>query len=90
MTKQSLCNKLNKALSKLTWGKYFPDIPLKSLGDIFNQYGVDIAFLDGIYCGRSGETSQLIPIGDSKSIFWRMTWYKMESGNYEIVCYVSC
>jgi hypothetical protein len=89
MNKTQLCRKLNKEIHALITNKYFPEIPLKLFAEIFTSFGLNTEFLDGVYCGQSGETSQLIPAGESKSIFWRMTWYKMPSGNYEIVAYVS-
>ncbi len=79
-------NKINRELNKLTTNKYFPEIPLRCFETIFKSFGIATDFLEGIYCGRSGETSCQIP---GSKLFWRLTWYRMESGRYEIVCYVS-
>lgn len=79
-------NKLNSELHKLTVNKYFPEIPLKLIGIVFKSFGINTDFLDGIYCGSSGVVSKNL---SDCNLFWRMTWYKMPSGNYEIVCYVS-
>ena len=38
-----------------------------------------------IYCGREG--SCISQVGEKS--YLNLTWYKMESGNYEIVAYVS-
>lgn len=82
----SMKNKINREIHKLITNKYFPEIPVKQIGIILASFGLDTDFLNGIYCGRQGETSEMIP---NSKIFFRMTWYRMESGNYEIVAYVS-
>lgn len=79
-------NKLNKELTKLTVNKYFPEIPIKLFETIFRFFEIDTEFLDGIYCGRSGRAEEKIP---GTNLFWVLTWYRMESGRYEIVAYVS-
>lgn len=79
-------NKINRELQKLTTNKYFPEIPIKLFAIIFASFGVNTDFLDGIYCGQEGSVSEQIP---NTKLFWRLTWYKMPSGNYEIVAYVS-
>jgi hypothetical protein len=84
--KASEKSKINRELGKLTFNKYFPEIPLRCLATILNSFGLNTNFLDGIYCGRAGETNEEI---SGTNVFFRMTWYKMESGRYEIVCYVS-
>lgn len=72
---------INKALGKLC-SKYFPSIPLEEIQSIFSPF--DLKIEEGIYCGREGES--LEPIG--RETFMRLTWYKLESGNFEIVAYV--
>ncbi len=47
--------------------------------------------MDGIYTGREGRMEEPIsknPRGETNAMFV-MTWYKMESGRYEIVIYVA-
>jgi hypothetical protein len=79
-------NKINRQLSKLTFNTYFPEIPLKAISAILESFGIETSFLDGIYCGNTGETVEQIP---GTKLYFLMTWYKMASGNYEITCYVS-
>ena len=78
-------NKINRALRTLTFNTYFPEIPLKQIGDILTGFGLDTSFLDGIYCGN-GDTHEVIP---NTKICFHMSWYRMGSGNYEITTYVN-
>ncbi len=79
-------NLLNKKLAKLTTNFYFEWIPLEQIGQIFRESGINEGFLNGVYCGREGRTHEQIP---NTNLFFTMTWYKMASGRYEIVCYVN-
>lgn len=62
---------------------YFPHIPTQEIKTILNEFGLDLE--DGIYTGRSGESIEHVGAG----VYLRLTWYKLESGNFEIVAYVS-
>lgn len=74
-------NCINKQLDILC-KKYFNSIPLQEIAAILAPF--ELALQDGIYCG-DGETFEEIGHG----VWFRMTWYKMTSGRYEIVAYVS-
>ena len=62
---------------------YHEGIPTKKLNEILAPF--ELALEDGIYTGRQGES--LEPIG--KNLFLKMTWYRMESGRFEIVAYLT-
>lgn len=51
-----------------------------------NGLEVDRETSDGIYCGEQGR-AQWALVGCRKGV--QMTWYKMPSGKYEVVAYVS-
>lgn len=74
--------KINKALDALC-KRYFKEIPISEIQSILNEFELKIP--DGIYCGREGESMEEIGNG----VWLRMTWYKLQSGNFEIVAYVS-
>jgi hypothetical protein len=88
MTKKTLLKKINTDLHKLTSNKYFPEIPLKSIDTILTHYGLN-KLEDGIYTGQSGEFVENVGKTWGNNVYLRMTWYRMESGRYEIVAYVS-
>lgn len=75
----------NEDLYHFTYNKYFESIPIKEISDILNKYGFDSEPLEGIYTGREGRTHE--KVGDYTYIV--ITWYKMQSGRYEIVVYLS-
>ena len=86
----------NNKITKLTSNKYHSKIPLKDIDDILKEY--DMWLVDeagepwsGLLVGAdSGAQFDLMhkdgPIKNSMLI---MTWYKMPSGRYEIVAYLS-
>lgn len=78
-------NKINKKITELTRNTYFDAIPVDKIAAILREFNLNTDCLDGIYCGRQGEMNEQIQIG----LWIRLSWYKMESGRYEIVCYVS-
>lgn len=75
-------SKINRQLDSLC-KKYFKEIPITEIQNILNEFELKIP--EGIYCGREGESMEEIGSG----VRLRMTWYKMQSGNFEIVAYVS-
>lgn len=76
--------KANKELNNLTRNTYFESIPVQQVSNILTQNGFK-GLEDGIYCGREGRLNE--QIGPKNWI--AMTWYKLGSGRYEIVAYVS-
>lgn len=74
--------KVNRQLDSLC-KNYFPSIPISDIQTILDQFELKIE--DGIYCGATGESHE--PIGNG--CWLRLSWYRMESGKYEIVAYIS-
>jgi hypothetical protein len=84
---------INNLLYDLTYNKYFPSIPISDILDTLNSSGIDIYETDFILCGADGNTTFeikdiLSEKGISNSILI-LCWHKMQSGNYEIVTYLS-
>ena len=81
MRKSQILRNVNKALNDI--GKsYYACIPLDKIKSILESHGLELE--NGIYCG-SGETFE--PVG--QDIYLRLSWYQMQSGNYEITAYAS-
>jgi hypothetical protein len=84
-------NNVNKQLNAL--GKnYFPSIPLNLIFSIV-EIGLESEIIDedgtpwsGFLLGDSSNTT--FNIRDKKYVLY-LSWYKMPSGNYEIVAYLS-
>lgn len=72
----------NKLLSKMP--TFHPFIPITDIDNALTGAGFR-TMEEAIYCGREGSVHE--QVGDRTWI--SLTWYKMESGNYEIVVYVS-
>jgi hypothetical protein len=49
------------------------------------EAGFPVSALDGIYAGREGRTVHEL----SPAVRLVHTWYRMESGRYEVVCYLA-
>ena len=75
-------NRINRELAMLCKG-YFPAIPIKEMQAILEVFELKIS--DGIYCGHQGESMEEVGHG----VWLRFTWYRMPSGKFEIVAYVS-
>jgi hypothetical protein len=95
-------NDLNKIFTILC-KDYHKSIPLQDISNYLQCYNLEMLQEDntpfqGFVCGKEGRTSFLIgylklnttneyiTIKDS---ILSLSWYKMESGRYEIVCYLS-
>jgi len=102
--KANVKSKINKAIHKLTAGKYFKAIPLDELIDIMKQNGVvvlqeDSTEFSGFLTGSDGRMDAELASADSKdkdgfytpygNAMFLMTWHRMESRNYEVVAYVT-
>jgi hypothetical protein len=85
-----MANPMKKAISALNrklaeMGKtYFDSIPVADICAVLVAAGFR-PLEDGIYCGATGECHEAIGAG----AWFRMQWYKMGSGRYEITAYVS-
>lgn len=75
--------KANEALHEVGL-TYHPFIPNATIDNILVANGFR-PMEEGIYCGREGRCSEQV----SDKTWITMTWYKMPSGNYEIVAYLS-
>ncbi len=74
----------NSALYDLNHNRYHDSIPVYDVDVILAQYGYN-TLEPAIYCGREGQIHEQV---DART-WLTMTWYKMESGRYEIVAYLS-
>lgn len=72
----------NTKLQKLAI--YHDGLPLTAIDEILASCGFS-ELEPAIYCGREGTSTEQV----GRNSFLTMTWYKMESGRYEIVTYVS-
>ena len=94
-------NKVNKELHRL--GTYHNSIPLGAISEIINSYGYviiqeDLTAWDGFLLGRDSFTSFNLAENECingvypnvvKNCTLQLSWYKFDTGRYEIVCYVS-
>jgi len=83
--------------------RYFKEVPLQELFNILDHYGIvplqeDNTEWSGILTGREGRAFLRLAPKDTKEdkTYTRytnagmlITWYKIGSGKYEIVCYIS-
>jgi len=82
--------KVNAGLAKI--GTYHNSIPFEAIRTIVESFGNKVLDTDGsplegvIFCGREGQA--LFAISDS-NYGLSLSWYKMESGRYEIVTYIN-
>jgi hypothetical protein len=85
-TLASLKTRKSRANSSLyNIGKtYHTGVPVDLVNTILIEQGFN-RLEDGIYTGREGRSVE--PVGEETTLC--MTWYKMPSGRYEIVAYVS-
>lgn len=74
--------KANKALAELP--NYHDSIPLVAIDRCLTDAGFSETD-GGIYCGRQGTSIEQV----GPRTWLSLSWYRMESGRYEIVCYVS-
>lgn len=88
-TIQTLKNRTNKELQK--FNDYFAEIPLsdifavveKNIGMVVQEDGTRWS---GFLCGEAGQASFQIA---GYRFHLQLDWYKMQSGRYEIVVYIS-
>lgn len=88
MSNTKLHNKVNAELGGvLPNGKYFNGLPLEQLFDVLCANNLRVAEdnLLGVYCGAEGRVHARV----GPQTWFTMTWYKMDSGRYEVLAYVS-
>ena len=81
-TERKAQKQVNNDLAKI--GNYHDGIPISLIDSVLERHGFN-GMEPAIYCGREGNFIE--KVGDKT--FLSVTWYKMESGKYEIVSYVS-
>ena len=64
--------------------RYHDGIPVQEIDGILCQHGFN-ATEPAIYCGREGRAHEQV----GEKTWLSLTWFKMPSGRYEIVAYVS-
>jgi hypothetical protein len=95
--KPDIKKKVNKKIYNLTSGKYPAQIPLQDIFDILKEY--NIVAVDeagdpwsGFLTGRDGNAHIDLQTSDGmkiKNSLLLLQWHKMDSNNYEIVCYIT-
>jgi len=90
-TKQTTLRRINKDLGNEI-PTYNLEIPLGEIFSIVEAHDgkvVDEAgeAWSGLLCGASGQANMEIKHPDHKNMWLRLSWYKMDSGRYEIVVY---
>lgn len=94
--------KINKQLKQ--FNSYWCTIPLININSVLKENKLlliqeDGTAFSGIFCGDSSNTNIFLGVYEknSENEFYEMventslklSWYKMPSGNFEIVCYIS-
>jgi len=92
----SVRRSINDRIYAITAKKYHDSIPLKGIDDILRSEGYWLIQEDGqpwsgLLCGREANVTFDINGIDGKiqNSMLILTWYKMPSGRYEIVSYLS-
>jgi hypothetical protein len=88
-TSQTLRNRTNRELRP--FNNYFDTIPLSGIFEVVRRNIGEVVQEDGtpwsgLLCGTSG--TAIFGIANFRSCL-RLDWYKMPSGRYEIVVYVT-
>lgn len=85
---EARARRANAALSKLPCYHATLGAGVDAVGRAVEEAGlvIDRETADGIYCGEEGR-SQWALVGCRRGV--QMTWYRMPSGRYEVVAYVS-
>lgn len=79
-----MLKRVNDALWKLGHNVYHDSVPLGLVDEALSHADFD-PLPAMILCGRSGRLHE--PVGHNRWL--TLEWYKMESGRYEVVAYVS-
>jgi hypothetical protein len=89
------CKKVNAALMELTVNRYERHVPLGRVREALNALGFELldeegAPWSGLLCGDEGRaTFDLSYLGTPVPRVLVLSWYRMPSGNFETVAYVS-
>ena len=77
--------RINEKLADFTRNRYFDGLPISALCAMLEAEGFDAENLMGIYCGATGKVHEQV----GPRTWFRMDWYRMESGRYEVTAYLS-
>ena len=75
---------VNKVLGEMNHNTYHDGVPLDRINDALRAHGFD-ELEPMLLCGAEGRLHE--PVGRERWL--AVTWYRMESGRYEVVAYVS-
>lgn len=102
-TRNKINKEIGKLTTPKNKTKYFDKIPLQDIFDILDKYDIvplqeDNTEWDGFLTGREGEAFiEMAPKNTLDNDMYtpytnaglKITWYKIKSGKYEVLCYVS-
>ena len=83
-TERKARKKAKDTFYDLCHNKYYDGLALSLIDEILQSNGFT-GLEPAIYCGRDGQCHEQV----GKRTWVTLTWHKMESGNYEIVVYLS-
>ena len=100
--KKKMNNEIRKITTPKNKTVYFKAIPLQPIVDVLEKYGATIlqednTEWDGFLLGAAGTINFIMaPLDSKEGMFYtpysntrlNLQWYKMQSGKYEINCYV--
>lgn len=91
-SKGTIRNRINKEIGKI--GTYHDGIPVDEISVCIKNHGGMMVQEDGtewsgIFCGEQGTCNIPVVFADYSNMFVSISWYKMDSGRYEIVTYIS-
>jgi hypothetical protein len=75
---------VNRVLAEMTTNVYHDSVPLDKVNQALHCHGFD-ELEPMLLCGREGRLHENV----GRNRWLALTWYKMESGRYEVVAYVS-
>jgi hypothetical protein len=90
LTKRVAANQLKRdtrAVNDALYGMgrtYHDGVPLTTVSELLVHYGFD-ALEDMLLCGHVGSFNAEV----GRNRFLTLSWYRMESGRYEVVAYVN-
>ena len=96
--KATFKKKLNNLISDIMAPNYFREFPIDEIDGVLRKNGLMLVQEDGtpwegFFTGREGRANIELATTDTNEIIENctlaLTWYKMGSGKYEIVAYLS-
>lgn len=100
---RSVKDEVNRDLDTLLKNTHFPSIPLSTIFDTLNKRGLvvlqdDGTTFDGMLAGTEGRALFDVAYADTRdgqfytpaeNVLLTISWHKMETGNYEVIAYLS-